>query len=108
MDITLDNDTTNVSITESNEVANVKEENISVDMTTDNIDITQASDDTETILLDGTYNVSPLTSYLPLSDKPKINSIELINNKTSSQLGLQDEMSSLSNTDIDDLLNNFV
>ena len=33
-----------------------------------------------------------VTSYIPLSDKPRINNIELIGNKTGSQLGLQNTL----------------
>ena len=46
--------------------------------------------------------------YNALSNKPSINEIVLIGNKTSDQLGLQEEMDVISNTDIEDLLNLFV
>ena len=51
-------------------------------------------------------NVGGTNNYNYLSNKPKINSIELIGNKTSSELKLQDEMNALSNIDIENLLNN--
>lgn len=46
------------------------------------------------------------SNYEHLSNKPKINSIELLGNKTSNDLNLQDKMEALSNMDIENLLNN--
>lgn len=42
--------------------------------------------------------------YEKLKNKPQINTIELIGNRTSSQLGLQDKMHELSNIDIKNLI----
>lgn len=57
--------------------------------------------------------VAPLTAtggsgtrnYIDLLNKPSINGEVLIGNKTSKDLKLQDEMKSLSNTDIQEILN---
>lgn len=43
-------------------------------------------------------------NYEILDNKPKINDVTLVGNKTSSDLKLQDEMSPLSNMDIRNLL----
>lgn len=51
-------------------------------------------------------NTGGTSNYNYLTNKPQINSIELIGNKTSSELKLQDEMEALSNIDIENLLNN--
>ena len=48
------------------------------------------------------------TDYNMLENKPRINAVELIGNKTSNQLYLQDKMDVLTNNDIEELLNNFV
>lgn len=42
--------------------------------------------------------------YIKSYNKPKINDIELIDNKTSKDLGLQDEMYEISNIEIEELL----
>lgn len=47
-------------------------------------------------------------NYNNLVNKPKINDIELRDNKTSKDLGLQEEMDSLTNLEIEEILNNFV
>ena len=47
-------------------------------------------------------------NYNILNNKPKINNVELKDNKTSKDLGLQDEMEALTNMDIEEILNNFV
>lgn len=51
-------------------------------------------------------NTNGTNNYEFLSNQPKINNVTLIGNKTSSQLQLQDKMESLSNMDIEELLNN--
>lgn len=51
-------------------------------------------------------NIGGTSNYNYLTNKPQINSIELIGNKTSSELKLQGEMEALSNMDIENLLNN--
>lgn len=48
------------------------------------------------------------TDYNRLINKPSINAVELIGNKTSDELYLQDKMDTLTNNDIEELLNNFV
>ena len=44
------------------------------------------------------------TNYERLRNKPKINNVELINNKNSKELKLQPEMAVLSNSDINKIL----
>ena len=51
-------------------------------------------------------NTGGTSNYEYLTNKPQINSIELVGNKTSSELKLQGEMEALSNMDIENLLNN--
>lgn len=46
--------------------------------------------------------------YERLDNKPQINDVTLIGNKTSLQLDLQDRMDTISNMDIEALLNAFV
>lgn len=52
------------------------------------------------------------SNYAYLTNKPKINNVELINNKTLEELGIQEKgeypKESLTNSDIEALLNNFV
>lgn len=47
-------------------------------------------------------------NYNDLMNKPQINNVVLTDNKTSKDLGLQDEMEALTNMDIEEILNNFV
>lgn len=47
-------------------------------------------------------------NYEELENKPQINDVELLGNKTSTELNLQEKMDSLTNTDIEEILNNFV
>ena len=47
---------------------------------------------------------SEVFDYKSSINKPKINDIELIDNKTSKDLGLQDEMYEISNIEIEELL----
>ncbi len=47
-------------------------------------------------------------NYNYLNNKPKINDVELRDNKTAKQLGLQEEMESLTNMEIEKILNSFV
>lgn len=51
-------------------------------------------------------NTGGTSNYEYLTNKPQINSVELVGNKTSSELKLQGEMEALSNMDIENLLNN--
>lgn len=46
--------------------------------------------------------------YEKLDKKPQINAVTLIGNKTGEQLNLQGKMDSLSNFDIEQLINSFV
>ena len=47
------------------------------------------------------------TNYNLLTNKPQINEVTLIGNKSSEDLHLQDEMDYLTNMEIEELLNNF-
>lgn len=49
-------------------------------------------------------STSGATSYPPLAEKPQINDVILIGNKTSHELGLQDEISIATEHDIDKIL----
>ena len=51
-------------------------------------------------------NIGGTSNYEDLTNKPQINSVVLVGNKTSSDLKLQGEMEALSNMDIENLLNN--
>ena len=44
------------------------------------------------------------TNYPSLTNKPSINDVELVDNKTSSDLGLQDEMVPITEQDIDEIM----
>ena len=46
------------------------------------------------------------SNYNELSNKPQINSIELIGNKTPSELHLQEEMEDITNEEINNLFRN--
>ena len=48
------------------------------------------------------------TDYNRLINKPQINEVTLIGNKTSGELHLQDEMDYLTNLEIEELLDSFV
>lgn len=74
----------------------------------DNIDVDTVTDNVNVLFGEGNYNIQPITSYEELSDLPQINDITLIGNKNSNELHLQDEMDSLTNLEIEELLNNFV
>lgn len=43
-------------------------------------------------------------NYNELSNKPKINSVELASNKTGGDLGLQDKMAEITNSEIDTIV----
>lgn len=47
---------------------------------------------------------SVASDYNKLFNKPQINEVELIGNKTGKQLGLQDKMDSLTNLELDELI----
>lgn len=76
----------------------MSEENI-IEITGDNTEEIEIGEDTAG---KGTSN------YNNLENKPKINNVELKDNKTSKQLGLQEEMDSLTNVEIEEILNSFV
>ena len=61
-------------------------------------------DDDSTILVPTDYPSGGTSNYEDLMNKPQINDITLIGNKTSKQLKLQDEMTSLTNMEIERLL----
>lgn len=48
------------------------------------------------------------SDYNKLNNKPQINNVILQDNKTAKQLGLQEEMESLTNLEIEEILNSFV
>lgn len=52
--------------------------------------------------------ISGTNDYNPLINKPSINEVVLVGNKTGDQLDLQGKMDVISNTDIEDLLSAFV
>ena len=52
------------------------------------------------------YSESATVDYESLDNLPKINNRTIIGNKVSSDYGLQDEIGSISNQEIDDILNN--
>lgn len=56
----------------------------------------------------GTENIGSTTNYNNLENKPKINNIELRNNKTSEQLGLQGKMEKIKNSEIEEMIKNFI
>jgi hypothetical protein len=64
-------------------------------------------DDKEILLLKENLNAGT-DNYNYLVNKPKINDVELKDNKTSKELKLQDEMDSLTNIEIENILNNFI
>lgn len=66
------------------------------------------SDDTEEIVTIEEGATGGTDNYNYLNNKPKINDVELRDNKTAKQLGLQEEMESLTNLEIEEILNSFV
>lgn len=85
--------------------------NDEINVILDNEDSITAHTTTNTVNVifgDGNYNIRPITSYEELSDLPQINDVTLLGNKTSNDLELQDKMDSLTNQEIEELLNNFV
>lgn len=66
------------------------------------------SDDTEEIVTIEEGATGGTDNYNYLNNKPKINDVELRDNKTAKQLGLQEEMESLTNMEIEKILNSFV
>ena len=61
-------------------------------------------DDEEIKVVDDDTNYN-FTDYEIAINKPKINGVELIKNKTAEQLNLQGKMEALTNLDIEKLLN---
>lgn len=74
-----------------------KEEEIAILEENNEENITTLEEDVE-----GTNN------YNQLNNKPQINSVTLQDNKTAKQLGLQEEMESLTNLEIEEILSNFI
>lgn len=66
------------------------------------------SNDTEEIVTFEESGIGGTDNYNYLNNKPKINDVELRDNKTAKQLGLQEEMESLTNLEIEEILNSFV
>lgn len=66
------------------------------------------NDDIEEIVTIEEGAIGGTDNYNYLNNKPKINDIELKGNKTTKQLGLQEEMESLTNMEIEEILNSFV
>lgn len=64
--------------------------------------------DSEEITFGIASNYQGTGNYNSLSNKPQINDVVLIGNKSSEQLHLQDEMDYLTNNEIEQLLDNFV
>ena len=75
-----------------------KEEEIVVWEEVNEKEVATVEEDTNT----GTNN------YNKLLNKPKINNIVLQDNKTSKELGLQEEMDSLTNIEIEEIIKNFI
>lgn len=84
-----------------------EEINVIID-SNDNIDVDTVVDNIDVFFGDGYYNINPITSYPELDDLPQINEVTLIGNKYSEDLHLQDEMDSLTNMEIEELLDNFI
>lgn len=63
------------------------------------------SDSTELIVSVGSeIIISETTDYNKLINKPQINSVELIGNKTGEELNLQDKMTAITEQDIDNII----
>ena len=56
----------------------------------------------------GIENIGSTTNYNNLENKTKINNIELKDNKTSEQLGLQGKMEKIKNSEIEEMIKNFI
>ena len=56
----------------------------------------------------GIENIGSTTNYNNLENKPKINNIELKDNKTSEQLVLQGKMEKIKNSEIEEMIKNFI
>lgn len=72
-----------------------------IDGQDESIDILDGKDES-LIIQEGNYYGT--NDYNKLNNKPQINSVELIGNKTSNDLNLQDKMKSLTNMEIEKLL----
>ena len=66
------------------------------------------SDNIEEIITMEESAIGGTDNYNYLNNKPKINDVELRDNKTAKDLGLQEEMESLTNMEIEEILNSFV
>lgn len=79
--------------------------NIDFDNNT-NIDVNIADTGSVDFTMDG--QISGTTDYEKLINKPQINEVTLLGNKTADDLHLQEEMDYLTNMEIEELLNSFV
>lgn len=78
-------------------------EDIIINFDTDNqIDISLAGSELTTLTLDG--NCCGTTNYNALSNKPQINGVTLIGNKTSHEIKVQDEMDEITAQQIDTII----
>lgn len=65
------------------------------------------SDDIEEIVTIEEGATGGTDNYNYLNNKPKINNVELKDNKTSKDLKLQDEMKRITNSDIENIFSDF-
>ncbi len=65
------------------------------------------SDDIEEIVTFEEGATGGTDNYNYLNNKPKINNVELKDNKTSKDLKLQDEMKRITNSDIENIFSDF-
>lgn len=71
-------------------------------------ELSTLEEDSEEELTTLQEDVGGTDDYNNLKNRPKINNVELVGNKTSKDLRIQDEMESLTNMDIEEILNSFV
>lgn len=85
---------------------NIENDNkvLTLEINTENDNFNFNVENSEQTLNYGIENVTEITDYNKLINLPKINDVELIGNKSSSELKLQGEMEALSNMDIENLL----
>ena len=85
---------------------NIENDNkvLTLDINTNSDNFNFSLENNEQTLNYGIENVTEITDYNKLINLPKINDVELIGNKSSSELKLQGEMEALSNMDIENLL----
>lgn len=76
-------------------------------MNEEELTILEKENDDEVVILEDNSG-GGIDNYNYLINKPKINDIELKDNKTAKELKLQDEMDSLTNIEIENILNKFI